>query len=397
MNVLSVNSGSSSIKFALYPIQNKAKKLALLSGIVNFSNTKPYAKLTVSQNNEVSITDFEISTKNSLSECIKYISNYVKTHILESDIDAIAHRVVHGGSKYQNSILINDFILDELTQLESLAPLHQPFNLQGIRLFQEIFPNKKQFACFDTGFHQHLSQDEFEYPLSKTVRELGIRRYGYHGLSYRYILHTLNEKSTQSKRKGILAHIGNGVSMCAVNNGKSYATTMGFSTLDGLMMGSRSGQIDPGILLFLMESGWTHDQIKKSLYKESGILGLSEYSSDMKELRNRNDPKDQMAIRIFSNQLTRQIGAFTAALNGINFLAFTGGIGEHDQLLRSNICTSLSFLNAQIDSSLNKTASLSNEPTLISTVKSQFEIWVVPTDEGYIAASDAAELLSQSI
>ena len=394
MHVLSINSGSSSVKFALYPIQNNVRCSAQLSGIVNISNRTSHAQITIYQNKVVSTSSFEINTENSLSDAINFLGNYIRTHLSEYEIDAISHRVVHGGSKYKNSVLINQEILEELTLLEPLAPLHQPFNLQGIRLFQKIFPNKKQVACFDTGFHQDLSQVEFEYPLSKEVRDLGVRRYGFHGLSYRYVLGILQEKSSLSNLKGVLAHIGSGTSICAVNHGKSCATSMGFSTLDGLMMGSRSGQIDPGILLFLMENGWTHDQIKKSLYKESGLLGLSGYSSDIRELRKRNNPEDQLALKIFTLQLVRHIGAFTANLNGLNFLAFTGGIGEHDHVLRADICANLSFLNIQIDQSLNIEASLSGNPTLISSTKSAIEIWVIPTDEGYITAQDAAELLS---
>jgi acetate kinase len=308
-------------------------------------------------------------------------------------IEAIAHRVVHGGKDYCDSVLVNDEVLARLAQLNSLAPLHQPNNLQGIRAFQKAFPALPQVACFDTAFHATLAEVDYSFALPQSLADQGVRRYGFHGLSYQYVMGVVQERSAQANGRVLMAHLGNGASLCAAQGGRSCATTMGFSALDGLMMGTRSGTLDPGVLLYLMEQGWDHARLQTLLYKQSGLLGVSGISADMRRLRGDGSAAAQQAIDLFTHRVVRESGAMVACMGGLDVLAFSGGIGEHDTVLRAQVCERLSWLGVAIDPVLN-TQAVGSEVMAIHSADSRVQVWVVPTDEGLVAAKEAAGLIT---
>jgi acetate kinase len=307
-------------------------------------------------------------------------------------LQAVAHRVVHGGARYIHSVTVTTAVLDELEKLNSLAPLHQPHNLAGIRAFAEAFTGVPQIACFDTAFHASAPELHQQFALPASMGREGVRRYGFHGLSYQYIIGALQAQSARAQGRVLMAHLGNGASLCAAREGKSIASTMGFSALDGLMMGTRSGAIDPGVLLYWLEQGWDHRRIEKTLYKESGLLGVSGISADMRTLRASDDPAARAAIHLFTHRVVRESGAMIACLRGLDLIAFSGGIGEHDAELREQVCTDLQWLGVRIDQHKNRAAT----GELIASVHqpdSSVEIWVVPTDEGRVAAREAAAII----
>ena len=305
----------------------------------------------------------------------------------------MAHRIVHGGERYSDSVLLDEAALDYLASLNPLAPLHQPHNLAGVRACQQAWPELPQVACFDTGFHSTLAPEEQLFALPQALRAQGIRRYGFHGLSYRYLAGRLQALSTRSGGRVLMAHLGNGASVCAMRDGRSIATSMGFSALDGLMMGTRSGALDPGVPLYLMQQGWSAQRIEDLLYRESGLLGVSGLSADMRTLRASAAPAAHQAIALFEHRLRREAGALIACLGGLDLLAFTGGIGEHDAALRQAACRHLAYLGAALDPAANRDA-CGSRAMAIHAAGSAVEIWVVPTDEGRVAASDAAGLLA---
>jgi len=399
MHILSVNTGSSSIKFALYELFdiNDIKKKIIFSGLIEGLELGGQPRFTLFEGENKSIRNLTLTSKQHLSEAINYLKDFLLHHAAKKnygDIDAIAHRVVHGGIKFKSSVLVDDAVLAELEQLNSLAPLHQPFNLEGIRVIGKAYPDTPQVACFDTTFHAHMSESEYQYALPATIRNLGVRKYGFHGLSYQYVQTVLNKFSKKSKGKLLLAHLGNGASMAGVSDGMGCCSSMGFSALDGLVMGTRCGLLDPGVILFLFENGWTHDQIQQALYKESGLKGLSEISADMRTLRASNNPKARLAIDVFTKRAIQEAGALTANLGGLDLIAFTGGIGEHDSQLRADVCNALRYLGVSMNEPLNQDIKSDVEAFPIHTNDSKVEIWVVPTDEGYVAAKEAMQLLA---
>jgi len=317
-------------------------------------------------------------------------------------IRAIAHRVVHGGSALTESVCVTDAVLEQLTRLNSLAPLHQPHNVAGIRQFRAAFPDVPQVACFDTAFHASMPEVASAFALPRELREQGVRRYGFHGLSYQYILAALQQHSLRANGRTLMAHLGNGASLCACRDGASVATTMGFSALDGLMMGTRSGALDAGVMLWLLEQGWTAAQIEKLLYKQSGLLGVSGLSADMRRLREAAsaDGADaagaQQAIDLFTYRVVRESGAMIACLGGLDVLAFGGGIGENDGALREEVCKQLAWLGLHLDRQRNRQAD-GQSICALHAPDSAVEIWLVPTDEGQVAAREAAALLESGL
>lgn len=307
-------------------------------------------------------------------------------------IEVVAHRVVHGGSRYRASVIVTDDVLEQLTTFNSLAPLHQPHNLEGVRAFRAAFASVPQVACFDTAFHATLPEVDYRFAIPEALYEMGLRRYGFHGLSYQYVSATLQQHSHRGQGRVLMAHLGNGASLCAAREGKSCATTMGFSALDGLMMGTRTGSLDPGVLLFLLERGWDHDRLQKLLYKQSGLLGVSGVSADMRRLRSDNSARAKLAIDIFRYRLLCESGALIAAMQGLDVLAFSGGIGEHDVALRAEVGQSLAWLGVEIDRRHNAQAT-GDAVMAIHAPSSKVEVWVVPTDEGVVVAREAAKLI----
>ena len=305
---------------------------------------------------------------------------------------AVAHRVVHGGTRYSAPARIDAAVLADLRSYIPLAPLHQPFALEAIEILLAEEPELPQVACFDTAFHHTLPTVERMMPLSRKAWERGIRRYGFHGLSYEYMALALPERHGVAARgRTIVAHLGSGASLCAMRDLKSTATTMGFSALDGLMMNTRCGALDPGALLYLMQvEKLGVDEVAQLLYHESGLLGVSGVSADPRVLLEieGNDPRAKDALALWVRRIVREIGALTAVLGGLDLLAFTAGIGEHSAELRGRICAALGWLGVAIDADANR-----RDAPVISAPSSAVRVVVEPTDEEWIAARHAAALL----
>lgn len=394
MSILSVNAGSSSLKFALYPIQGTSIGEAEVTG--NIEGLEPAGQPRISysavgeskDSAEVQVAPLQ----DVFDAALVTLRNLLAHRYAHLHVQAIAHRVVHGGAFFSSSVRVTPEVMSQLATLNALAPLHQPHNLAGIRAFEESFPNVPQVACFDTAFHRTLSPLETTFAIDHQLTQQGVRRYGFHGLSYQYVSQVLKRQTTRSVGRTVMAHLGNGASLCATTEHQSRATTMGFSALDGLMMGTRSGALDPGVLLYLMEQGWNHDRIQKLLYKQSGLLGVSGESADMRTLRASTTDASLFATDLFAHRVIREVGALSACVGGLDVLAFTGGIGEHDAVLRGQVCEALSYLGVRIDSRRN-TAALGDQVSAIHADDSEIEVWVIPTDEGRVAAQDALAFL----
>ena len=395
MAILAVNAGSSSLKFSLHPHQDGVVMSSVLTG--NIEGLEPqgspvmrWTTLAGSQTqalNKTSSDPFQLALQ-SLRDLLNSLPDFPA-------LRAVAHRVVHGGADFSDSVWVTDQILKQLEKLNSLAPLHQPHNIAGIRAFMQAFPTVPQVACFDTAFHATAPSLHQTFALPAQLRQQGVRRYGFHGLSYQYIMSVLEEHSTQAHERVLMAHLGNGASLCAAHEGKSLASTMGFSALDGLMMGTRAGNLDPGVVLYLLEQGWNHDQLQTLLYKQSGLLGVSGVSADMRKLRAESSHAAQEAIALFTHRVVRESGAMVACMEGLDVLAFSGGIGEHDAVLRSQVCEKLRWLGVVLDEKKNQLATGSDIKPVHAS-ESGVEVWVIPTDEGRVAAREAAALLMKN-
>ena len=394
MSILAVNVGSSSIKFALYAVRDNTVGDAEMSGAIEGLEPAGRARIQWSSKGESRQTDAIAiaADQDAFEAALTQLKELLHTNFSHIILQAIAHRVVHGGTLFTASTVITPEVLTKLATLNSLAPLHQPHNLAGIVAFTESFQHLKQIACFDTAFHRTLSPLETTFAIDHKLTDQGVRRFGFHGLSYQYITQVLQQVSPRSAGRTIMAHLGNGASLCATTQHESRATTMGFSAVDGLMMGTRSGALDPGVLLFLMEQGWDHDAIEKLIYKQSGLLGVSGESADMRALSTSNSEAARFAIDLFTHRVVREIGALTACIEGLDVLAFTGGIGEHDAALRAKVGLSLVYLGVSIDSALNQQATGDSVQSIHSD-SSRVEVWVIPTDEGRVAAQEALALL----
>lgn len=394
MSILAVNVGSSSIKFALYSVREKNVGDAEMSGAIEGLEPSGHARIQWASKGEAkhNETIAIAAEQDPFEAALAKLKQLLQTDYSHITLQAIAHRVVHGGTLYTASIVVTPEVLSQLATLNSLAPLHQPHNLAGIAAFTESFPQLKQVACFDTAFHRTLSPLETTFAIDRKLTDQGIRRFGFHGLSYQYLSQILKQVSPRSTRRTVMAHLGNGASLCATTQHESRATTMGFSAVDGLMMGTRSGALDPGVLLFLLEQGWDHDAIEKLIYKQSGLLGVSGESADMRVLSNSNSEAARFAIDLFTHRVVREIGALTACIEGLDVLAFTGGIGEHDADFRSKVGQSLAYLGVSIDSARNQMATGDTVQPIHSDLSS-VEVWVIPTDEGRVSAQEAMALL----
>jgi acetate kinase len=392
MSILSVNAGSSSLKFALYPIQGAGAGIGEAEVTGNIEGLEPSGQPRISfcatgQVKESAAVDVQ-PAQDVFDAALNTLKALLASRFAHLQVQAIAHRVVHGGAYYSSSVRVTPEVMAQLATLNALAPLHQPHNLAGITAFAESFPDVPQVACFDTAFHRTLSPLETTFAIDSKLTAQGVRRYGFHGLSYQYVSQVLQREVPRSDGRTVMAHLGNGASVCATTHHQSRATTMGFSALDGLMMGTRSGALDPGVLLYLMEQGWDHDKIQKLLYKQSGLLGVSGESADMRTLRASSSEAARFATDLFAHCVVREVGALSACIGGLDVLAFTGGIGEHDAVLRQQVGDALAYLGVQVDAIRNANA-IGDQAVSIHADNSAIEVWVVPTDEGRVAAQDA--------
>ncbi|MBK8897652.1 MAG: acetate/propionate family kinase [Candidatus Competibacteraceae bacterium] len=306
------------------------------------------------------------------------------------EIVAAGHRVVHGGKEFSDPQRLTPEIMARLETFIPLAPLHQPHNLAGIRALTAVRPDLPQVACFDTAFHFGQPELARVFALPKIYRQEGVQRYGFHGLSYEYIAGALAEEmETSTTGRVVVAHLGNGASMCAMRDGKSMASTMGFTAVEGLPMGTRSGSLDPGVLLYLLERhGMGVRDLNNLLYKQSGLLGLSGISNDMRELLASSDPNAQLAVDYFTYRIARELGSLAAALGGLDALVFTGGIGENATAVREQVCVRSGWLGIELDAVAN-----AERHTRISTPASRVTVWVLPTNEELIIARHTRQLV----
>lgn len=393
MAILAVNAGSSSLKFSLHPLKDGQVQPFVLSGNIQGLEPQGSPMMSWAYLGKKHTEPLNVSAgSTSFAAALQGVRALIDRLEAAPDIEAVAHRVVHGGGVFTASVLVTDAVLEKLATFKSLAPLHQPHNLEGIRQFRAAFPQLPQIACFDTAFHATMPEVDYAFALPKALQDQGVRRYGFHGLSYQYIMSVLQERTIRGRGRVVMAHLGNGASLCAALAGNSVATTMGFSALDGLMMGTRSGALDAGVLLYLMEQGWSYAQMEKLLYKQSGLLGVSGISADMRKLRADGSENAQRAIDQFTHRVIRETGALVACLGGLDALAFSGGIGENDAVLREHVCERLSWLGIRLDAQRNQEAT-GKEAYAVHAPDSSVEIWVIPTDEGRVAAREAAALL----
>jgi acetate kinase len=382
--VLAVNAGSSSLKFGLYPREGAALWTGSYEGLE--PGGVPALKLDGSCETLAGVSDSRGGFDVALAHLLATLTSQGQTPV------AVAHRIVHGGERFVAPCRIDEAALAELHRLDTLAPLHQPHNLAGVAAFARALPGVPQIGCFDTAFHACLPAVEQRLPIDRALAAQGLRRYGFHGLSYQYLRDELVQRTTAASGRAVLAHLGNGASVCATQDGASVATSMGFSALDGLMMGTRSGSLDPGVLLHLLAQGWDHRKLERLLYKQSGLKGVSGLSADMRTLRASELPEAAEAIALFTRRLVRELGAMLAVLGGVDLLAFTGGIGEHDALLRAEAVAALGFAGFRLDQAANA-AARGDAIVPIHADDSSVEVWVVPTDEGRVAARAAFALL----
>lgn len=397
--ILVINAGSSTLKFALYPRCGDspgeiAAHPSFAAGQVDGLQPGGRLRLCPSGADPVDLAE-PADEAQRFDVALQAVQAHVAVAAPDVHLVAVAHRIVHGGRYYRAPTRLDDTAMMLLTSLVPLAPLHQPHNLAGVRALRKAFPALPQIGCFDTAFHADLPELETRFALPQALHDEGVRRYGFHGLSYDYVMQTLHGCSLRAEGRVLMAHLGSGASLCGAREGRSVATSMGFSALDGLMMGSRCGQLDPGVVLHLWREGWTEAQVEQLLYKESGLLGVSGLSADMRLLRRAADAGNaqaRTAIDLFTYRLTREAGAMTAVLGGLEVLVFTGGIGEHDAATRTALGQALGFCGVRIEAAANAAAT-GDSVCPIHAPDSAVDVWVVPTDEGRVAAQAAWRLL----
>ncbi len=393
--ILVLNCGSSSIKFAVFdPAATPLPRKALWNGKVQgIGGADP-------DFGETGVAPFpiELDTAHPYRAALHIIRDRISQRLAGRRIGAVAHRIVHGGSKYFEPVRVDAQVLTDLQGYIPLAPLHQPFALEAIDILLREQPELPQVACFDTGFHHTIPKVEQILPLPYAAWERGLRRYGFHGLSYEYIAAALPERhGDAARRRTIVAHLGSGASLCAMQGLKSVATTMGFSALDGLMMGTRTGALDPGAVLYLMEiEKLSLEQVGRVLYHESGLLGVSGISAEPRVIvRHENDEGEtgeraRLALDLYVRRIVREIGALVAVLGGLDMLVFTAGVGEHNAFIRERIGAALGFLNIALDTDAN-----ASHAATISSDHSQVIVAIEPTNEEWIAASHALSCLDR--
>lgn len=397
MKILVLNCGSSSVKYKLIDTaddktlaEGGVEKIGLPDGFLKYKKT----------NGDKAIIDLGlVNHQGAIRAVMDLLTNKVDGVIASYDeIDAVGHRVVHGAEKFSKSVLITPEVIEQVKECYDLAPLHNPANITGIEAIEAIMPNVPQVAVFDTAFHQTMPPKSFMYPLPyKYYAEDGVRRYGFHGTSHRYVSQRAAEilNLNIAETKMITCHIGNGGSITAVLNGKSVDTSMGLTPTEGLMMGTRVGDVDPGALVYLMSKhSLTPQDLQRVINKESGVLGISEVSSDMREIEQAiaaGNTNAKLALEMYEHRIIKYIGAYAAEMGGVDVIVFTGGVGENQAQTRANVCRPLAFMGVKVDEQLN--AVTRGTETVISTPDSKVTVIVVPTDEELMIARDTEAIV----
>jgi acetate kinase len=386
--LLVLNAGSSSIKFQLFAAGQGTELQRLLKGQLDGIGVRP--RLTVAQSPEGAFERALAPEEGAdLAAAFATVDGWLAQTLGGRAPAAIGHRVVHGGADFAAPVLIDEAVLEQLERLIPLAPLHQPNNLAPVRAARERYPRTPQVACFDTAFHRGHPEVADRFALPDELYRAGIRRYGFHGLSYAYVAERLKELAPEIAEKRVLIlHLGSGASICALKDGRSLDSTMGFSALDGVPMGTRPGQLDPGVLLHLVRAGWQADALERLLYRDSGLKALSGLSSDMRELEGSQDRRAQFAIGYFVHRVVKEIGALAAVLGGLDAIVFTAGIGENSAVVRRLICARLEWLRVRLDEGANQA-----HRSLISQAQSGVKVYVVPTDEELMIARQTLALV----
>jgi acetate kinase len=380
-----INAGSSSLKFSFY---EGAKRL--LAGQVDGLGARPAASATGPDGEAIAPPDLGSAPPTTPSEVLPAVMPWARQRLGGRRLAALGHRVVHGGMRHSRPARVTPELLDELEALVPLAPLHEPHNLAPIRMALTLDPELPQVACFDTAFHRTAPEVEQAFALPYALYEEGVRRYGFHGLSYEYIASVLPEKAPDiADGRVVVAHLGNGCSACALQARTSIATTMGFTALDGLPMGTRCGALDPGVVLHLVQQkGMSAETLVDLLYRRSGMLGLSGVSSDFRELLASGEPRARFAIEVFCYRTAGHIASLAAALGGLDGLVFTAGVGENAAPVRSAICQACAWLGLELDEAANR-----EHKVRISTSKSRVAAYVIKTDENLMIARHARALV----
>lgn len=389
--VLVLNAGSSSLKFALFPVENGLADSPCVSGQVEGLGASPTFSVRNGdgrKQTEAVATSGELGTQHR--DALSHLFRWLETNSPAIDIVAAGHRVVHGGDRYSAPIRLDNALLTELDAFVPLAPLHQPHNLRAVRAVAQLMPDIPQIACFDTAFHRTQPAVAQAFALPRALSAEGIKRYGFHGLSYDYVARQLPEILGERARGAVvIAHLGNGASMCALRDGKSVASTMGFTAVEGLVMGTRTGSLDPGVLLYLMdEKGMDAKALTTLLYKESGLLGVSGISQDMRTLLDSEAPEAREAVDLFCYRIARELGSLAAAAGGLDALVFTGGIGEHAAPVREKVAALSGWLGVALDAQAN-----ARHAQRIESADSKVAVAVVPTNEERMIARYTVELL----
>jgi len=377
-----LNAGSSSIKYSLFLLKGKELELTL-RGQAEGIYTQPRFVAKDAAGKVQHEKSWGEGVELGHEGALDYLIPYVREHLGDHNLAAIGHRVVHGGMQYAKPARMDRWILDALREFVPLAPLHQPHNLSPIELIMQRLPAMPQVACFDTAFHRSNPEVAQMFALPAKFHEEGVRRYGFHGLSYEYIASVLPQVDGRAAQgRTVVLHLGNGASMCAIANGRSVASTMGFTAVDGLPMGTRCGSIDPGVILYLMDQrGMDVRAIEKLVYSQSGLLGVSGISSDMRALLASGDPRARTAIDLYAYRIRRELGSLAAALGGLDAIVFTAGIGEHAAPIRQRVCEDAAWLGVELDAAANTKGG-----PRISTAASRVQAWVVPTNEELMIA-----------
>jgi acetate kinase len=393
--ILTINAGSSSIKFALFERGEPLQPQAALRGEIDGIGAQPRLKARNAADAvlaELTFADLAgLPADAQHHRTLDFLMQWLREHDGGWQIAAVGHRVVHGADRYAAPVVLAPADVEALAGFVPLAPLHQPYNVAGIRALSALLPGVPQVACFDTAFHMTQPALARRFALPRRLSEAGIKRYGFHGLSYEYIARVLPQHlGAKADGRVVVAHLGNGASMCAMHQRKSVATTMGFTALDGLMMGTRCGAIDPGVLLHLLEFHHLDAAgLTKLLYKESGLLGVSGVSQDMRALLDSAAPEAAEAVELFCYRIARELGSLAAALGGLDALVFTAGIGEHAAPVREQVCRQAEWLGVKLDAEAN-----ARHAACISTEGSKVDVLVLPTNEEWMIAQHAAALVS---
>ena len=387
--ILVVNAGSSSVKFQVFGVDRDGRLRRQIKGQMDGIGSRPRLRATDAIGDVMADRAYPVEAVPDVPTALMLGSSWLRDELQLNPL-AVGHRVVHGGPDYDRPVLIDHGVIARLERFTALAPLHQPHNLAPIRSLLANFPALPQVACFDTAFHRNHDEVADHYAIPRRLHEEGVRRYGFHGLSYEYIANALPNVAPEiAKGRVIVAHLGSGASMCAIHGGRSIESTMGFTALDGLPMGTRTGQIDPGVVLYLMTAkGMSAAEVQDFLYRDCGLKGLSGVSNDMRELQDSSDPRASFAIDYFVYRVALQAGMLTAALQGLDAFVFTAGIGENSVGIRARISERLEWLGVSLDPAEN-----AHHALLISSADSRIPVYVVPTDEELMIAQHTLSLL----